>query len=72
MIARGTTLVVAAFLALIVSGCSLLQGIEPPKVSVDSLRSLPADSSGVIAAAMRWITGSRPRSTSAACCQPSL
>lgn len=39
-------LVLAVFLALILGGCSSFPGgIEPPKVSVDSVRTLPADGS---------------------------
>lgn len=43
---RGTRLLIVA-LAFCLVGCgSLLQGIEPPKVSVDSVRSLPAGDAG--------------------------
>lgn len=47
MIAPGARLVLITILALALGGCSsLMQGIEPPKVSVDSVRSLPAEGSG--------------------------
>lgn len=43
----GARLLLAVLLGLILGGCSsLLEGIEPPKVSVDSVRSLPAEGSG--------------------------
>lgn len=43
----GARVLLALFLALILGGCSsLLGGFEPPKVSVDSVRSLPAEGSG--------------------------
>ncbi len=46
MILRGTRLLLVA-LALCLGGCaSLLEGIEPPKVSVDSVRSLPGGETG--------------------------
>ena len=47
MTAPGVRLLLAAMLALALGGCSsLMPGIEAPKVSVDSVRSLPAGGSG--------------------------
>lgn len=40
-------LLLAVILGLVLGGCSsLFQGSEPPRVSVDSVRSLPAEGSG--------------------------
>lgn len=47
MTAHGARLLLATMLVLALGGCgSLMQGIEAPKVSVDSVRSLPAGGSG--------------------------
>ncbi|MDO8861848.1 LEA type 2 family protein [Haliea sp. E1-2-M8] len=47
MMLPSARLLVAVTLALLLGGCSsLFQGIEPPKVSVDSVRSVPAEGSG--------------------------